>query len=82
MIKEKIHKTNPMVWHDCNKKSPAYGEYNKEGYVIVAYEDGTVTNGSFDAVRGEWRNEDSHGRALYWTPYPEHPVPELIRETY
>lgn len=80
MSENKTMKTQPYIWYDCDKVKPEYEDYNR-GYVLVAYEDGTVMKGGCETLRsGDWIFEDSHGKALYWTRYPEHPAPELIRK--
>ena len=64
-------------WFDASKRHPKPTEYNKDGYVIVAYEDGTVTRGY--VFNNEWSFKNLHGRALYWTPFPTHPKLEEIK---
>ena len=64
-----------LEWRDASKMLPKPSDYNKSGYVIVAYEDGNVDKG-FVKLTGEWAFKDRYGKAMYWTPYPDHPKKE------
>lgn len=64
-------------WFDAAKQIPKPNDYNKDGHVIVAYEDGSVSKGY--EWQGKWAHANLHGAALYWSRYPEHPHPEQIK---
>ena len=68
-------KTSTLEWRDATKQLPEVKDYNKDGYVIVAYEDGNVGKG-YVKITGEWAFKDLHGKAMFWAPYPDHPSQE------
>lgn len=64
-----------LEWKDATKQLPEASDYNKDGCVIVAYEDGNVGKGYF-MITGEWAFKNLHGDAMFWASYPEHPKKE------
>ena len=61
-----------LKWRDATKQLPEAKDYNKDGYVIVAYEDGSVSKGYY-TLADKWAFQSRHGKAMFWTPYPDHP---------
>ena len=68
-------------WIDATKQLPEAKDYNADGFVIVAYEDGTVSKGYYTLLN-KWTYEDRRGKAMFWTRYPEHPKKEETRKRY
>lgn len=68
-----------LEWRDAMKQLPEAKDYNKDGAVIVAYENGVVSKG-YVTIKGEWAFKERHGNALFWAPYPEHPCEENVRQ--
>lgn len=68
-------------WIDAAKHIPEAKDYNKDGCVIVAYEDGTVSKGYY-TLSDRWAFQELHGKAMFWTQYPEHPKKEETFKRY
>ncbi len=73
-------KNSVVEWKDAATTIPKVEDYNKDGSVIVAYEDGTVSKGWYSSLNEKWAHLDRHGKALFWAPYPEHPMKEETRK--
>lgn len=71
-------KKTVLEWVDASKRIPEAKDYNKDGIVIVAYENGVVSRG-YVKINGEWAYKDRNGKAMFWAPYPEHPNKEEAR---
>lgn len=71
-------KKSILEWKDASKKFPEIKDYNKDGSVIVAYEDGSVSKG-YVTTKGEWAFKERHGKAMFWAPYPEHPNMKAVK---
>lgn len=67
-----------LEWIDASKRLPSAKDYNKDGFVIVAYEDGSVGKGYY-TISDTWAYKNRHGNALFWAPYPAHPCNEDIK---
>ncbi len=71
-------KETVLEWKDATKFLPEVKDYNNDGIVIVAYENGVVSRG-YVTIKGEWAYQERNGKAMFWATFPEHPIKEEIR---
>ena len=64
-------------WIHVSEREPTEEDYKRgDGWVIVAFEDGTVRRGYKSHCEKRWFSETPNNKVTYWMPFPLPPKEE------